>query len=271
MIPALQGLQCGRFLSGGRGRHITRKISNWELIVVLNGQLGMFCGNQSFLLRKGDVLLIPPMVKHGGTENYAKGLSFHWIHFLPKNKESEKMLIHADRKMRLSDIVRLNTLIQFYQDLKCDPVPDTEKTDAVAGLILHEVFRKKISAGQAQPNNSLSDELPPLAAKAKHILVTRYLEPLTTSGIAAELGCSANYLGHVFGRYFGHGIIEEMHEQRISHACDFLARTSLTISQILYEVGYNDPAQFRRQFFQRHSMTPGEYRSKVQREILNVD
>lgn len=74
MIPALQGLQCGRFLSGGRGRHITRKISNWELIVVLNGQLGMFCGDRSFLLRKGDVLLIPPMVRHGGTENYAKGL-----------------------------------------------------------------------------------------------------------------------------------------------------------------------------------------------------
>lgn len=181
------------------------------------------------------------------------------------------MLKRADRKMRLSDIVRLNTLIQFYQDLKCDPEPDTEKTDAVAGLILHEVFRKKISDDEAQSKNSLSDELPTLAAKAKQILVTRYMEPLTTTGIAAELGCSANYLGHVFGRYFGHGIIEEMHEQRISHACDLLARTSLTISQILYEVGYNDPSQFRRQFFLRHSMTPGEYRSKIQREILNVD
>ena len=271
MIPALQGLQCGRFLSGGRGRHITRKISNWELIVVLNGQLGMFCGDQNFLLQKGDVLLIPPMVKHGGTENYAKGLSFHWIHFLPKNKESEKMLIHADRKMRLSNIVRLNTLIQFYQDLKCDPEPDTEKIDAAAGLILHEVFRKKIVGDPPRQGSFLPDELPSLAANAKRILVTRYQEPLTTFGIAAELGCSANYLGHLYGKYFGHGIIEEMHEQRISHACDLLARTSLTISQILYEVGYNDPSQFRRQFFLRHSMTPGEYRSKVQREILNVD
>lgn len=271
MIPSLQGLHCGRFLSGGRSRHITRKISNWELIVVLSGQLGMFCGEESFLLQKGDVLLIPPMVKHGGTQDYTKGLSFHWMHFLPANSTTEKLLRQAERMMHLSDIGRLNTLIQFYQDLKCDPEPDTEKTDAVAGLILHEVFRKKVSGDPSEPGTSFAGELPSLVTKAKYILVTRYQEPLTTSGIAAELGCSANYLGHLFGKHFGHGLIEEMHEQRISHACDLLARTSLTVSQILYEVGYNDPAQFRRQFFVRHSMTPGEYRSKVQREILNVD
>ena len=271
MIPSLQGLYCGRFLSGGRGRHVTRRISNWELIVVLSGQLGMFCGEQRFLLQKGDVLLIPPMVKHGGTQNYTMGLSFHWIHFLPKDKATEEMLRQADRKMRLSDIVRLNTLIQFYQDLKCDPEPDTEKIDAMAGLILHEVFRKKLSGELAGQTSLPSGEIPPLAAKARHILVTRYQESLTTSGIAAELGCTANYLGHLYGKNYGRGIIEEMHEQRISHACDLLARTSLAISQVLHKVGYNDPSQFRRQFFLRHSMTPREYRCKIQREILNVD
>ncbi len=45
----------------------------------------------------------------------------------------------------------------------------------------------------------------------------------------------------------------------------------MTISDILYEVGYNDPAQFRRQFFLRHSMTPGEYRNQLKKEYINAD
>jgi len=271
MIPSLTGLYCGRLISRGCGRHITRKISNWELIVVLNGELGLFCGPGEYLLRKGDVFLIPPMVKHGGTKPYPAGLSFHWIHFLPKDPETEALLREAEPKMHLSDISRLNALIQFYQTLKIDPEPDTEKIDAIAGLILHEVFYRKGAADDAAAAVSLHGELPHLISHAQHILTTRYQETLSTSTLAAELGCSANYLGHLFGKFFGHGILEELHNQRISHACDLLARTSLTISQILYEVGYNDPSQFRRQFFQRHAMTPGEYRTRIKLEIINVD
>ena len=32
----------GKFISRGKGRHVTRKISNMELIFVISGTLGMF-------------------------------------------------------------------------------------------------------------------------------------------------------------------------------------------------------------------------------------
>lgn len=271
MIPALTGLYCGRLISCGRGKHIRRKINTWELIVVLRGQLNMFCGEENCCLEKDDAMLIPPFTLHGGTKQYPPNLTFYWLHFLPKDKAAEELLHKTDTVMHLSDTVRLNILMQFYQSLKSDPVPDTEKIDAIAGLILHEVLLRKSHTVETFAEEANSNETSSLLRNVQQILTTRYREALSTGTLASELGYSANYLGHLYGKHFGHGIIEELHNQRITHACDLLARSSLTISEILYEIGYNDPAQFRRQFFRRKSMSPHEYRNQIKKELINAD
>lgn len=267
MIPRVRGLRCGRLVSRGRGRHISRVIDTWELIFVLSSKLGMFCGNESFLLEAGDALLLPPGVRHGGTAEYARDLSFYWIHFLPGDGAEEAALKAFPRVARLENFTRLSEYFQLYQSLWRDPRPDAEAVDCVAGLILHEVRRERERPG----GGAECGAEPALLRKLERILVLRYREPLTTSLLAAELGCSADYLGHLFRKFRGHGIIEELHNQRIRHAQALLQGSPLTVSQILYEVGYNDPIWFRRQFFRRLAMTPHEFRRLKNSENINTE
>jgi two-component system response regulator YesN len=55
-------------------------------------------------------------------------------------------------------------------------------------------------------------------------------------------------------------IIEYVKNFRFAKALEMLKDTSVSISQIAAEVGYDDPCYFTRQFRQMLKMSPSEYR-----------
>ena len=71
-----------KFISRGKGRHITRVMESHELIAVLSGELNMFEEERYFRIRSGEYLILQRGRKHGGLTNYSANLSFFWIHFL---------------------------------------------------------------------------------------------------------------------------------------------------------------------------------------------
>lgn len=267
MIPRFQGFECGRLISAGHGRHVNRTINTWELLLVISGKLGMFCGSKSFKLNTGDWLLLPPGIPHGGTMKYPHDLSFYWIHFLPRDREATSMLKNFLGIVHLVEFKRLSDYFLLYQSLQRESPMDTDAIDSVAGLIVHEALMARLKSELY----SRSADAPILLRNLEKKLMLRYREPLSISSLASELRVSADYLGRMFRKYRGHGIVEELHNQRMLHARVLLQQSPLTVSQILYEVGYNDPVHFRRQFFHRYGMTPGEFRSLKNCENVNTE
>ena len=264
MRIALKAENGGRFISRGHGAHPVRVIRNWELIFVLKGRLEMFIGADRCPASPGTCLLLPPGIRHGGIGAYPADLSFFWIHFSPAGEMEEDLLKHLPLRFDAGNPARLADCFRQFLSLQADAVADPDGLDLLAELILHEAFRESGGA-------TLHPELPSLMQELRKILRLRFREPLSTSQIARELQCNPDYLGRVHKCWFSESVTDALNRIRIRHAMELLSSSSLTIAQIADEVGFNDPAYFRRRFFRSCAMTPRAYRKLKIREHVNTE
>lgn len=78
--------------------------------------------------------------------------------------------------------------------------------------------------------------------------------------LAKWIGCSADYLSHIFHLETGMTITQHLNNKRIMFARSLLKESSLNVSEIAHACGYSDPGYMTRQFKRRTGKTPREYR-----------
>ncbi|MBI4309010.1 MAG: response regulator transcription factor [Candidatus Omnitrophica bacterium] len=82
--------------------------------------------------------------------------------------------------------------------------------------------------------------------------------------IAKEMCLSPQYLGRLFTRYDPYGFRGYKLKVRMEKAMDLLRRSSLDVSEIAYQLGYENPESFMRAFKRQVKKTPGVYRGQYQ-------
>ena len=83
--------------------------------------------------------------------------------------------------------------------------------------------------------------------------------------IAEQFKCSPSYLFNLFKKRTGYSIIHFFNLKKIQKACEYLKYTELSIKEISYKVGMQDPLYFSRIFKKYFGISPKDYR-KEQRE-----
>ncbi len=261
-----QSSNAGRLISRGHGRHVSRVIDSWELILVLKSEMKMFVGRERYTVPAGKCLLLPPGIRHGGLSPYTENLSFFWIHFYPIGKKSEEMLKKRSCCFAPGNPSRLNEYFQLYLARQEETPEDRTGLDLLLELILHEAFHP--SGGQQA---DISEPEPRQVEQAAGIITLRFREPLSTSMIAKELQCNPDYLGRLYRKYRQETLTEALIRIRLNHAAALLRDTMLTIAQVAYETGFNDPGYFRQCFFRKFAMPPRAYRSLKRQGHINTE
>lgn len=251
-------LNAGRFISRGKGRHATRVIDSYELILVIAGTLRMFEAESEFVLQPGDRLLLRPGLRHGGTAAYEPGLSFYWCHYRPRGEISRRRLEalagmkDAARPERFSDCFGM--LLAEQRGRESGAAGSQRRLDLLGELLLSEAAES--GAGR------MDDELDPLAERARRYIKLHYEESISTAGLAGELHCHPDYLGRLYRKNFGISVTDEINRIRISAACRALRETGKSVKEIAFEAGFNDLAYFRRRFFRECGLSPARYRAE---------
>ncbi len=78
--------------------------------------------------------------------------------------------------------------------------------------------------------------------------------------IAEELNVSPNYLSGLLKSLTGQNTQQIIHEKLIEKAKEKLSTTNLTVSEIAYELGFEQPQSFSRIFKNKTNQTPLEFR-----------
>ncbi|MEZ2131476.1 MULTISPECIES: helix-turn-helix domain-containing protein [unclassified Sinorhizobium] len=91
-----------------------------------------------------------------------------------------------------------------------------------------------------------------------------FRENLTLVATARLFNMEESAFSRYFRRSTGHTFVDFVNHQRIHFSCDLLSRTSKAITDICFEAGYNNTANFNRQFYRICRETPSEYRRRTQ-------
>jgi AraC-like DNA-binding protein len=262
----LEASNGGLFISRGVGRHPSRVINSFELILVKEGVLDIEEEGERFQVGPGETLILWPERRHGGTSDYPPELKFYWVHFKVhgKTQRSRAPQLSVPQHARIGRPDHLTNLFRRFlgdQELfGVQPLP----ASLMILLMLCEVTNSSSSAATGDSEAGL------LAARADTLIRTRFHEALSASTIAAELGCNPDYLGRVFRSAFGCTLTQAIHARRLRHAVQLLVDGRESIDEVARQCGFEDSGYFRRLFKQAEGMTPIAFRRLHVRVHVNT-
>ena len=86
-------------------------------------------------------------------------------------------------------------------------------------------------------------------------------QPFTEAELAAIAGQSTSAFSRAFRRHTGMSLVQYVKRLRINLACQILmSDEQAAITEICFEVGFNNLSNFNRQFLAEKGMTPSRFR-----------
>ena len=106
----------------------------------------------------------------------------------------------------------------------------------------------------------------PAAARAMAYLEENYNRNISVAEVANACGVSPSHLHLLFRREFSESPLASLNRIRMNRARQLLLNCYLSIGEIGFQCGFNQPHYFCRAFRKIHGCTPGEYRVALNRD-----
>lgn len=268
---------CGKFQAPSpEWMHMSRHLTNYELMAVTEGTLYIADSSQRYAVKPGEYLLMPPTPSQYGYQ--ASACSFYWLHFLHCNDDSTTaradedsaakpgnpaLLVQLPTYGKLPSPDRVIILMKQLQDC-ARRYHNPPLNDSLTMAIISEI------ACQAR-HDSPSEALHPKSQLMNDI--TDYIQysigaAMKIEEIADYFGYNGKYLSALFKKQTGISIKQYILNQKMEHAMAELTDTNRTISQIAYDVGYDDVHNFTNAFKKIAGISPSKYRESYDKRTL---
>ncbi len=240
-----------------------------EIFLQLQGRTDFRFPREGFELLPDEVCVVPAGVPHGEIVHgeparafrnlvagfYNNTLSLHFAHEAQPHRPDIEVIEFFDAPNLDVFLTLTNAIAHTHAS------QGPARTAVLKGMLiaLLGLFRNIVETGSGQLNNDLGKVF-----QAKCLVREQFANAdLSVQGIADMLGCSADYLSHLFRTETRERLTHYMQRIRINGAVLALETTVLTVSEIAYASGFADPSYFTRVFKQHKGMTPLIYRAQL--------
>lgn len=241
-----------------------------EFFLGLQGWTEFSFPRESFRLGPEEICIIPAGVPHGevvqaGSDKqfrnlvagfYNNTLSLHFAHEARPGKPDIEVIEFFDAPNLDVFLTLAHTTTQTHS------MQGPARDAVLKGLLLAllGLFRNIVETGTGQLNSDIGKVF-----QAKCLVREQFANSdLGVQHIAEQLGCSPDYLSHLFHTETKERLTHYIQRIRIDGAVLALETTALTISEIAYASGFADPAYFARVFKQHKGATPQDYRAQLE-------
>lgn len=252
-------MDSGRFINGDAYYTRRDRFDSYLLIATVDGCGKMCWKGQSCLLENGSAVLIDCNIYQEYFTLPGHKWDFFYLHFRALSMEGYKNALLSKLiflKLRNPEYV-WHLIEQVNQMSRRPDVLSYAAQSNVISNLLTELLYSLVDDHTAAPKLYR----PEITALAEYI-DSHYKDPLSLEDFSNYTHLSKHYLIRVFARQMGMSPYRYLHMCRISHAQSLLKSSDMTVSQIAYAVGYNDPIVFTRHFKAFHMVTPAEYRKE---------
>lgn len=112
---------------------------------------------------------------------------------------------------------------------------------------------------------ALRAELPRALDAAMRFMNEAHAEDIDLGAVAAKAGMTPQSFSRLFKRQTGHTFASYLVLTRVYAACALLTQTHRPVTEICFDVGFNNVANFNRQFMKICGRTPSDYRRVAHR------
>jgi len=130
------------------------------------------------------------------------------------------------------------------------------------GVLARSTSYRLLSSAQMQ---SFDDDTSLAQINTVFTYITdNYSDPISADMLSAKLGMSPTKFSRFFRKATGNSFTDFVNHIRINKACQLLMNTDKYVTNICYDVGFNNVANFNRRFLEIKGITPKEFRSQAE-------
>lgn len=244
-----------------------RVIRDFEFVWMVQGR-ATFVVDEETLLTPGELLLVPPEVRHSFRWDQVQPSRHGYVHF--GYADVGRGIAPDVRLTRMSDSDPLAGLCAYLLWLGGSSLADWR----VSVRRAIEFMLTLVHDGPLPSNEVAPEVAGPMRAAVwylRHEWSRLPLRRISVAELAIAAHVSRGYLNRQFQATFGSTASVALEHLRCSRAEALITRTDLTIGAIARQCGYADVAHFSHRFSTIHGMSPSAYRSLENRSSSVLD
>jgi len=248
-----------------------------ELVIVLNGNAMHIVNNESYFIKKRDVFIINNNTSHGFKNtnelhicnimyrperhfitdfDIRRSPGFHAL-FVIEPYLTKSNCFQGRLTLQLTEFEQVNTMIISMLS-EFEQKKEGFQTMLYARFIQLVVLLSRLYHFPSTQSESNLINI----AKSVSYIEKHYKDPISMDDLSDQCNFSKRHFSRVFKKAYQTTPCNFILHLRLQHSCVLLKNTSLTISEIAFQSGFNDSNYFTRQFRKLFHMTPKEYRYK---------
>ena len=218
---------------------------------VSEGSIDIFIEGNKFTAGKGEIYILPPGREHyyrTGPEGFAfkrfTALSgTELLNILPLNRlEREPVIATADKKKTASVFRKITDA------LKTDNNPDEKKLSILGYSLLIEII------------SSMERRIPAVVSDIIDYMTENLGRNISIETIASENRISISNLNKLFQQHTGTSPYRFYLDRKLQWAEQLLLNTSMSVKEISYKTGFDNPLYFSNSFRKKYILSPSYYR-----------
>jgi AraC-like DNA-binding protein len=240
-----------RYQPGGNlGPRLQR---DFQLVILYEGEAVISVDEEEHWLGPGHVALLKP----GGRESFQFSrveVTHHsWCAMHPSRIPADLIAQLTETPPSLPLSSRMTHLIELGLSV---PSPDS----AASREWLISLGEACLRAYLMESETGGGPPLPEALLRARSIIETRFAEPLSLKILARAVSVSPNHLVRLFQRHLGITPARMLWKCRIRSGMQLLGDTGLTVSEIAYRTGFQNPFHFSRMLKEETGRSPRDFR-----------
>lgn len=242
----------------------------YEIYYLLDGERHYFINNKTFLIKRGDLVLINSNDLHRtidvGSPSHKRVLLYFQKNFISSNKNNYCELLKKIFENG-NHVIRLPSNEQDMVEALLNNMLDEASLKQTGYMLRLQSLLGELLVSTARFIEtsvfSRFDYLSPVHRKVSEIVLyinQNYMEPLTLDNLSENFFISKYHLSRIFKETTGFSFIEYLNSVRVREAQIFLKDEKEKIIDIAQKVGYGSISHFGRVFKATTGVSPHEYR-----------
>lgn len=227
-----------------------------ELLFIIRGNISVRCEGKIFEAKAGECLIIDGNELHQGAGGEAEYLCIN----IPRS-------MMGAQNVKYKRVVSDSNINQLALNIIHEHTHgDEESHIAIMGyinLLIAILNRKHIYKKYDTEGYNIYSKKTIMLNKVIAFLEDNYSEQISLNEVSQLANVNKSYLCKEFRQYTGKTINEYINYLRCMKAKEFLISTDISITEISYICGFNDPNYFARKFKQIMGVCPSEIRKTL--------